>query len=462
MCGLVAVINKNVNGFFKEQNDIFSGLLFLDTLRGEDSTGAFVVSNIGNVKGLKEASQAPLFIQTKEFKSLENAAFQTGWAMVGHNRKATRGTITDKNAHPFAVDDKIVLVHNGSLIGDHKHHADTEVDSEAIAHLLSQDDNAEAVLQKVNGAYALIWYNVETKTLHFIRNSQRPLYYMETTTSYIWASEWPFLDFVAGRLGLKVTDGPHLLKESCLVTYKLGDNKRTTVNSTMIDCTFRPPTRTTQTVTQPEETDAEKECRLACAYGFDGFDGLEGSDQTPWQRLQNWGKPGWSQHNRRDDAPLVLLPPAVDNVVPLRNNTQYIEWKQVQKAFLASYGNPRAISFKEFQDMHAGFNEKQRLTVIVNDIVELDPTDPKNNKFVMIGSYAGNSNVYSAFLVEDQDFNQLIRETNETMFSVEYERILWDRLPGQDSGDIDDKLGSALIFAKNPKLLDIELTKVIH
>ena len=45
MCGLIAVINKYNNGFTKSQCDAFNDLIYLDALRGMDSTGAFVITN---------------------------------------------------------------------------------------------------------------------------------------------------------------------------------------------------------------------------------------------------------------------------------------------------------------------------------------------------------------------------------------------------------------------------------
>lgn len=220
MCGLVGVISKYSNGFTQKQKDIFSTLLFVDTLRGEDSTGAFLVTNKGDLKMIKDSTHALDFITNKEYDTLLSEAFSRGAALVGHNRKATKGTISPENAHPFLVDDKICLVHNGTLWGDHKKHADVEVDSHAIAHLLAQHD-VEGAISKIDGAYALIWHDFETDTLNFLRNSQRPLHWAETDNEYIWASEMSMLEFVRYRYDLKFTQTPVLLPEDVLATFKL-------------------------------------------------------------------------------------------------------------------------------------------------------------------------------------------------------------------------------------------------
>ncbi len=130
---------------------------------------------------------------------MRKLALSKGWAIVGHNRKATRGTINDANAHPFWVDNKTVLVHNGTMFGDHKKHADTEVDSHAIAHVLSSEEDVEKALQSINAAYALIWYDVPTKQLNVIRNKDRPLSHSSDNRAWYIASEGAMLDFVLSR-----------------------------------------------------------------------------------------------------------------------------------------------------------------------------------------------------------------------------------------------------------------------
>jgi hypothetical protein len=224
MCGLVCLVNKYSNGFSKDQQAIFSDLLFVDYLRGPDSTGVLSVSNKGDVLMAKEASNPIDFMKTKEYNNILNKTFMNGSALVGHNRKATRGTVNDENAHPFIVDDNIILVHNGTIYGDHKKLADVEVDSHAIAHTIHEKGTVTEALSSIDGAYALIWFDVAKGTLNLIRNAMRPLWWMETPSSWIWSSEKAMLEFVAERHNLTVKGGPTELPEDTLQIYTLKGN----------------------------------------------------------------------------------------------------------------------------------------------------------------------------------------------------------------------------------------------
>lgn len=234
MCGLVGLISKNSYGFTKDQQDVFATLLFVDMLRGQDSTGVFVVSNEGDVFVAKDAVNSVDFMGTNEFDSAMRRAFSRGIAMIGHNRKATRGNIVDENAHPFNVDDNIILVHNGTMVSDHKKHADVEVDSHAIAHLIHEKGSVSEALSAFTGAYALIWYDVEKGTVNMIRNSQRPLWWMETPNSWIWSSEKAMLEFAAQRHGLKIITEPTELPVDLHQTYTL-HNKGWVVDNSSVE-----------------------------------------------------------------------------------------------------------------------------------------------------------------------------------------------------------------------------------
>lgn len=221
MCGIVGLIASYSNGMTSDEADAFRDMVFLDTLRGWDSTGVFSVKNNGNVTVLKDAKHGPDFIRTPEFKEFKSTLFSRGLFAVGHNRAATKGAVTDKNAHPFVVDDKIVLVQNGTYYGSHKHHKDTEVDTEAVAHVIAEHDDIEEALQKINASYVLVWYDVPNSTLNIIRNEHRPMFIAETSTGGImFASEMETIMYAAFRNKIKLKGKPEDLKPGILRQYK--------------------------------------------------------------------------------------------------------------------------------------------------------------------------------------------------------------------------------------------------
>src|SRR5687767_11587128 len=128
MCGIVGVVAK-YNGFYVEHDDLFEEMLYLDGVRGMDSTGAFVVNFKNEVNISKQASNPGVFLLTESWAKLKRKIDSKARIVVGHNRKATMGSIISKNAHPFSKD-HIILVHNGYIANHKMLDKEVEVDSE--------------------------------------------------------------------------------------------------------------------------------------------------------------------------------------------------------------------------------------------------------------------------------------------------------------------------------------------
>lgn len=240
MCGIVGVLTSFHNGLSWNETKIFRDMLFLDQLRGMDSTGTFSVSNKGNVDILKGAMHGTDFVQHKDFDDFCQGATRNGMFVVGHNRAATRGTVKDENAHPFWVDDKIILVQNGTYKGDHKHLKDTEVDTHAIAHVLAEEEDVEKAMQKIDAAYALVWYNVKEKSLNILRNDERPLFIAYTDTgTMLFASEPEFILFSASRQNTKLKGKPYLLKDHSLFTATINSGGGWSSTNKDVDTKYR-------------------------------------------------------------------------------------------------------------------------------------------------------------------------------------------------------------------------------
>ena len=204
MCGIVSVISKNAYGLWGTHASLFNQMLVCDSVRGPDSTGVFGVNLVGNVDYLKTAANPFDLLHSEEYRKF-NSKISTDYAfIVGHNRRATIGKITDECAHPFQ-ESHIILVHNGTL-NNHKSltENEVEVDSHAITHAIAEKGYKEA-LKEIDGAFALVWYDAKDKCLRFVRNDKRPLSIVETDTAYYLASEATMMNWLLGRDNTKIT-----------------------------------------------------------------------------------------------------------------------------------------------------------------------------------------------------------------------------------------------------------------
>jgi len=217
MCGLIAAISKLKSGFMESDLQKFQLGLYSTAIRGIDSTGCFLVTKEGNVDLIKDKQESADFIRTEDFSKFLLKAYQNSRIIVGHCRAATKGEKTAENAHPF-ISEHIALVHNGTLF-NHKQFAQTTTDSEAIAVALSKE-NPEELLPDLYGAYALIWYNAKEKTFHVSRNSERPLWILQTSTTDYIGSEPELLQWIVNR-GNKKKEIASFFKEDTIYSWKL-------------------------------------------------------------------------------------------------------------------------------------------------------------------------------------------------------------------------------------------------
>jgi predicted glutamine amidotransferase len=205
MCGLVGF--KTLENGFQNYADLrswFKAALFLDQLRGEHSTGLGAIPKEKGSEPLiyKKAVSAADFLQLERVGKivLNMDDFHT---VIGHNRYATTGRVTDSNAHPFHAG-PVVLAHNGTLTYDNAKLPHHEVDSARIALALAENPNTIDVLESLAGAYALSWYDHRDGTFNLCRNDERPLYYAisENEKTVFYASEIWILQVACSRAGI--------------------------------------------------------------------------------------------------------------------------------------------------------------------------------------------------------------------------------------------------------------------
>ena len=217
MCGIVGMMTKAKAGFYNTDLNMFKNMLVVDSLRGEDSTGVYGVFKNLQAKTIKVAAEPHMLFRTEEWHDFERKAVNSMRILVGHNRYATKGAITNKNAHPFDVGN-IVLVHNGTIHNQKDFNKEVEVDSHAIAHALNEKP-AEEVLSEIDGAFALVWYNRTEGKVFFARNTQRPLYYVDTDTNVYFGSEGTMLEYILNRTTSSVVYKAHAFPVGKIISY---------------------------------------------------------------------------------------------------------------------------------------------------------------------------------------------------------------------------------------------------
>lgn len=225
MCGLVGVAIKSRSGFMMGDTGLFHDMLYMDTLRGWDSTGIASFHNNGEMRMMKDVGPAVLLQATKEYDELIVDAKKNGVVLLGHNRKSTVGKTSEDTAHPFHIDNRYLFMHNGTL-RNHEKIAKTEVDSEALGILLTgcegDPGKMETALEQVEGAYACVWLDQELEKLYMLRNKERPLYILKGTYGIAYASEWGMLVAAAQRNRWDIPkEGVKQIEEHTLITIDL-------------------------------------------------------------------------------------------------------------------------------------------------------------------------------------------------------------------------------------------------
>lgn len=444
ICGIVGVINKYRNGFTPKQLDVLETLIYMDTLRGDDSTGIFAVNNLGNVGIAKEVGTGESFLKTDTWnKEYRPQLFKEGWACIGHNRKATRGSVSDENAHPFWVDDKIVLVHNGSFNGSHKHLKDTNVDSEAIAHMLAErgEGTVESVLQKVNAAYALIWYDVHNKTIQIIRNSERPLAWAETADGYYFASEVAMLRFALDRHGVKVIDQIYTFPEYSLNSYKLEEDKGTSTDSVQLDCKYRWTGATSSRAQEYPFQGTKYTNPLACGYECSDYSDFATATQPTVTNIRELN------HTR------IGLP----KLTEVKVQPEVIQMNSMEgKAEVTVMPWMKRVTCGNFAKLREKYQDGNKIRVVIDDFFDADQL---TSSVMVTGKTLDEASIPVLFKLPKETIEKLTEPNcDSTTFDITISGCSWRNTDKRNLRSIDDAEGIMVIRGTSP----VMYTKALH
>ena len=210
MCGLSGFFSFK-EPIFKERKgiaDFIAQCVYVGGVRGRDSTGIFTISRKDHrIAVTKAAVDGSMFIDqhsvSNHLKDVTNNI-----ACVVHHRKASKGAIIQKNAHPFR-EGPITLVHNGGVFAHRQLGTGNtcDVDSQGIAVALGQVSKS-AVLEELSGSYVLIWHDSRDNTINIAKNDERPLAIAAVTgeNTVLFASEVGMLKWLAERNSISIKE----------------------------------------------------------------------------------------------------------------------------------------------------------------------------------------------------------------------------------------------------------------
>lgn len=210
MCGIVGVISVTGHVNAQDKRAFMQQGLYVGALRGRDGTGLFTVGSKSGRSWVRMPATGSRFLQEPLAKSAIGDMHEH-FAMIGHNRSATIGSVSMDNTHPFC-EGPITLVHNGTLESHRKlpkaeSAKDVDVDSHAITHALAVA-SVDAVIGDLEGAFVLCWHDSRDGSVNIIRNNKRPLHLAiaQGGRTVYMASELDMLKWLASRNNIILTD----------------------------------------------------------------------------------------------------------------------------------------------------------------------------------------------------------------------------------------------------------------
>jgi len=213
LCGIVGIGCLTPGGLWYTQEQMFKQLLIADSLRGIDGAGIVRIKKDGTPDWRKLRGSGFDLLRADGVNTwLGKATPDCDKILIGHNRYASVGNKTTNNAHPFEHS-HITLVHNGyvsNLSAFGKKANKFDVDSNGLTFAIAKH-GILPVLEKLRGAYSIVYFDKDLKTLNFARNADRPMFigFEPDKKMLIFGSEKPMLDWIVDRTKQQ-TDYPEI------------------------------------------------------------------------------------------------------------------------------------------------------------------------------------------------------------------------------------------------------------
>jgi hypothetical protein len=207
-CGLFGLAaTKPIDSLMTEK---IKALGLFNQNRGKDSCGYFNGEEI--FKGADKEKEFFEFVCKNGIKIAENG----NNIFIGHTRQSTYGASTIANAHPFNVNERLIIAHNGTISNIWtlcwEHSVDSkpiDVDSLALGHILEKD--GPGVLNEYEGYAALLLHELDKPNIMRVYHGmskeytycneveERPLFWMKTPEGVYLSSLIGALNFIRNK-----------------------------------------------------------------------------------------------------------------------------------------------------------------------------------------------------------------------------------------------------------------------
>ena len=241
MCGIWGYVSHNQSPLFTYDLRDLRDLAIITSLRGEHSTGMMTArKKLDGTLGtswIRKVGNPFSLLNDESFSDWAKDNLDNPHCVVGHGRHATKGEVTNENAHPFDLGD-IIFLHNGTIrngVTLEKGKTDSEAVGKSFLKIGVQE-----TLKKIQGAYVFIWIDKRDDTLNIIKNNERPLNFVERNGFTMFASEKAMLELILSRdtpsgnyQNYVLDKEPQAFKN--LVWYKKDIGKATEVTQTEVE-----------------------------------------------------------------------------------------------------------------------------------------------------------------------------------------------------------------------------------